>query len=77
MPLEGLMEEDVEEVDNEMDVGEASPTRELVPEQAPMPPATLLATAGIWVGGRGDQVAGQWPATSLRAWGKVPAIQAE
>ena len=69
------MEEDVEEADAEMDVGEASPTRGLAPEQAPAPPATLLVTAGIWVGGQDDQVAG--PAFNSRAWGKVPAVQAE
>ena len=34
------MEEDVEEVDKEMDVGEAPPTGDLAPEQAPVPPAT-------------------------------------
>ena len=38
--MEGPMEEDVEDVDKEIDVGEALPTRELVPEQAPV----LLAT---------------------------------
>ena len=52
------MEEDVEEADKEMDMGEVPPTRDLVPEQVPAPPATLLAMAGIWAGGRGDQVAG-------------------
>ena len=45
------MEEDVEEVDKEIDVGEAPPIAELAPEQAPVLPATLLAMAGIWVGG--------------------------
>ena len=55
MPVEGPMEEDVEETDKEMDVGEVLPTRNLVPEQLPAPPATLLVTAGIWVGGRGDR----------------------
>ena len=52
------MEEDVEEADKEMDMGEAPPTGELLPEQAPAPPATLLVTAGIWAGVQGDQVAG-------------------
>ena len=32
------MEEDVEEVDTEMDVGEVPPTGDLAPEQAPAPP---------------------------------------
>ena len=48
------MEEDVEEVDKEMDVGEVPPTRDAAPEQAPALPATLLAMSGIWVGGQGD-----------------------
>ena len=34
------MEEDVEEVDEEMDLEEAPPTGDLVPEQVPAPPAT-------------------------------------
>ena len=34
------MEEDVEEVDKEMDVGEAPPTRDLAPEQSPALPVT-------------------------------------
>ena len=38
--MEGPMEEDLEEVDTEMDVGEAPPTADLVPEQAPAPLAT-------------------------------------
>ena len=41
------MEEDVEEADAEMDVGEAPPTGDSAPEQAPAPPATMLAMAGI------------------------------
>ena len=45
--MEGLMEEDVEEADIEMDVGEVPPTGDLVPEQAPAPQATLLAMTGI------------------------------
>ena len=31
--MEGPMEEDVKEVDKEMDMGEAAPTGDLVPEQ--------------------------------------------
>ena len=69
------MEEDVEEADAEMDVGEAPPTGDLVPEQMPVPPATMLAMVGIWAGGQDDQVAGL--GVSLMAWGKVPARQAE
>ena len=34
------MEEDVEEADAEMDMGEVHPTGDSVPEQAPAPPAT-------------------------------------
>ena len=44
--MEGPIEEDVEEADTEMDVGEAPPTGDLVPEQVPAPPATMLAIAG-------------------------------
>ena len=44
--MEGLMEEDVE-ADAEMDVGEAPPTGDLVPEQVPVPLETMLAMAGI------------------------------
>ena len=44
------MEEDIE-ADAEMDVGEAPPTGTSAPEQAPAPPVTMLAMAGIWVGG--------------------------
>ena len=40
-----------------MDVGEAPPTGDLAPEQAPAPPATMLVTAGIWAGGPSGQVA--------------------
>ena len=71
------MKEDVEEVDEEMDVGEAPPTRDLAPEQALAPPATVLAASGIWAGGPSGQVAGQGPAISSRAQDKVPAVQAE
>ena len=73
--MEGPMEEDVEEVDTEMDMGEVPPTGVLVPEQAPAPPATMLAMAGIWAGGPSGQVAE--PGVSSRAWGKAPAGQAE
>ena len=73
--MEGPIEEDVEEVDAEMDVGEAPPTGDLAPEQAPAPPATMLAMASIWAGGQDNQVAG--PGISSRARGKVPATQAE
>ena len=44
------MEEDVEEVDTEMDMGEAPPTGDSAPEQVPAPLATMLAMAGIWAG---------------------------
>ena len=39
-PVEGPMEEDVEEVDEEMDMGEVPPIGDSMPEQAPAPPAT-------------------------------------
>ena len=73
--MEGPMEEDVEEADAEMDVGEVPPTGDLVLEQAPAPPVTMLVMAGIWAGGQGDQVAK--PGVSSRAWGKMPTVQAE
>ena len=69
------MEEDVEEADAEMDVGEVAPTGVLAPEQVPVPPATMLAMAGIWAGGPSGQVAE--PGVSSRAQGKAPARQAE
>ena len=69
------MEEDVEEVDAEMDVGEAPPTGVSAPEQVPALLATMLVTAGIWAGGPSGQVAE--PGISSRAWGNVPAAQAE
>ena len=73
--MEGPMEEDVEEAEAEIDMGEVPPTGVLVPEQALAPPVTMLAMAGIWVGCRGDQVAE--PGISSRARGKAPATQAE
>ena len=51
------MEEDIEEVDMEMDGGEAPPTGVSAPEQALALLGTMLAMAGIWVGGQDDQVA--------------------
>ena len=45
--MEGPMEEDVKEADAEMDIGEAAPTGDSVPEQVPAPPVTMLAMAGI------------------------------
>ena len=73
--MEGPMEEDVKEADTEMDMGEAPPTGVSVPEQAPALLATMLAMAGIWVGGPSGQVAE--PGVSSRARGKAPTIQAE
>ena len=46
--MEGPMEEDVEEADVEMDVGEVPPTGDLAPGQARALLATMLAMAGIW-----------------------------
>ena len=69
------MEEDVEEADAEMDMGEAPPTGVSAPEEAPAPPATMLAMAGIWVGGPSGQAAE--PGISSRAQGKAPTGQAE
>ena len=58
MPVEELVEEDVEEVGEDADMGEMPPTEESMPEQVPAPLATLLVAAGIWAGGPSDQVAG-------------------
>ena len=58
-----------------MDMGEVPPTGVSAPEQAPALPATMLAMAGIWVGGQDDQVAG--PGVSSRAQGKAPTGQVE
>ena len=69
------MEEDVEEPDKDMDMGGVPLNGELASKQAPALPATKLVTAGIWAGGRGDQVARL--GISSRAQGKVPTIQAE
>ena len=52
----------------EMDVGEVPPTGVSAPEQAPAPPATMLAIAGIWVGGPSGQVAE--PGASVRGLGE-------
>ena len=71
------MEVDIEDVDEELDVGEAPPTGDSAPEQAPAPPATLPAAAGVWLGGPSDQVAGSAPVASSRSQGKAPTIQAE
>ena len=73
--MKGPMEEDVEDADAEIDVGEAPPTGDSVPEQAPAPPVTMLMTAGIWAGSPSGQVAE--PVVSLRGQGKAPAGQAE
>ena len=73
--MEGPMEEDVEEADKEMDMGEVPPIGDSAPKQALALPVTLLVMAGIWVDGPSGQVAGL--AISLRARGKVPTIQAE
>ena len=69
------MEEDVEEADVEMDMGEAPPTGVLAPEQALVPPVTMLVMASIWVSGPSGQVAKL--GISSRARGKVPTTQAE
>ena len=71
------MEEDVEEADKEIDVGEAPLTRESVPEQVPAPLMPLLAAFGIWAGNPGDQVVGGGLVTSSRAQGKLPTVQVE
>ena len=72
------MEEDKEEEeDKEVDVEEGSSTEDLVPLQAPAMWATMPVAPTFWVVGLSDEVARRELATSLRAWGKVLAIQAE
>ena len=46
--MEGPMEEDVEEVDEEIDRGEAPPIGESATDEAPALPATVLVVSGIW-----------------------------
>ena len=75
--MEGRIEEDVEEANKEMDVGEAPPIGESAPEQVLAPPATFLTIAEIWASGPSGQVAGQGLTASKRARGKAPAIQVE
>ena len=45
------MEEDVEEADKEIDMGEAPSTRYLALKKAMVPLVTLLLMAGIWADG--------------------------
>ena len=77
MPMEEVVEDNIEEVDKEVDMGEVPFSGVLVAEQALVPPAALLAVAGIWTGGPSNQVDGQGPAVSLRARGKAPTVYAE
>ena len=67
--MEEPIEEDVEEEDKEIDVGDAPPNGDLALEQAPAPLATLLAVARVWAGGPANQVASQGLGASLRALG--------
>ena len=77
MPMEELVEVDVEEADKKVGMGEAPPTEDSGPEQAPMLHATLPVVARLWAGGPSDQVARQGPAASLKARGKASIIQLE
>ena len=49
-----LVESDVEEADEEADMGEAPPTGNLAPEQVLAPQAILPAVPGFWAGGPSD-----------------------
>ena len=72
-----LMQKDKEERYKVVNMGKGSSTEDLVPNQAPVPWATMSAAPGFWVPGPSDQVARKGPANSLRARGKVPARQVE
>ena len=75
MPMEEPVEE--EKVGKDVDMGEVPPIRDSVPEQVVALAETLLVAAGICTSGPGNQVAGQGPAASLRAWGKAPTVHVE
>ena len=73
----GPIEEDEEEVDEEVDMGEGSSTADLVPKQVPASWAAMPVVPGFWAAGPIYQVARKSLTADLRAQGKVPAIQAE
>ena len=64
---EPMEEDEKEEEDKVVDVGEGSSTEDLVPKQVPAPWATMPAVPGFWAAGPSDKVARRGPATSLRA----------
>ena len=73
-----LMGGDEEEEDEEVDdVEEGSSTEDWVPKQGPAPQGTIPVVPRIWAMGPSDELASRRPATSSKAWGKVPTIQAE
>ena len=74
--MEEPIEVDVEEVDEEADVGEASPTGDLAPKQVLVLWETLPVAPRFWAGVLSDQVARREPATSSRAWGKATTVEA-
>ena len=60
-----------------MDMGKGSFTADLAPKEAPAPWVTIPTVAEFWGVGPSYQVAKKGPATSSRAQGAVPVIQAE
>ena len=71
------MEEDEEEVDKELGMGEGSSTADLVPKQVLAPGATMPAVPRFCIADLSDQMASRGLAASSRAQGKVPTIQAD
>ena len=72
-----LIEEDEEEENKEVDMGEGFSTEDSVSKQVPVPGVTTPAAPRSWVVDPSDQVARRGLTASSRAPGKVPAVQAE
>ena len=72
-----LMEEDEKEEDKEVNVGEGSFTKDLMPKLKLASQTAMLMVPQFWVVGLSDQVARSGSAANSRAQGKAPTIQAE
>ena len=70
------MNEEVEEGE-ELEMGVGLSTKDLAPKQVLVLWATMPAVPRFWAVGPSEQVARRGLAASLRAQGKVPAIQLE